>query len=455
MAAIETIKNIIKDFVDAFDITIGKTYVPDGYDLNKNRYITVKNEFIWVLEPRAERFKNNSLTKASTFFGFSNRDLSKNLSNNTYKTELDVAQSLINIGKNFIGWQEDVTTARLIINILILTPLNLILTPLRLLQNLLKIVTEVIPGTLAEFTDKQFKKSLADAKSLYENKKYILLSFYFPTVLTRLIFKSLFQFAYWIGCALTSPIDTIKSAWNVGAKQPPFNNSSINKYIFAFAAAFGVAVIYTLAFPIAIKALTLSIAPVISQHLPVLMNVIDKIANAIPPAFSSIGNFIINHVSYISLPAKMLQISSILSAMPAAVALGSFVGLGLAIIGPPVDMALDKFKKWWHTSSEKTAAVNENANNDHHVTYTGNSYSRVPGIKNAPTNAFRSDSRYSTYKSHDTRESYDTGASAKSHGVKIDRKNSNPPGKDSYEHALFQGDAEVRDPSSRSDMRPK
>lgn len=470
MAIVETFKNLFNDFVKAFDNTIAKTYIPDGFDVN-DRYFNSMGEMKWGYWQEEEYFRNNSLTKASTIFGFSNRDLSKK--SNSYLSQQNrhfkgADQSLPNIAKNFIGWQEKASIFRLIINFLIITPLNIILTPLRFLHNLLKIVTEVIPGTIAEFTIEQFKKVFGKAKNDYENKNYGSLAFTASAAFILFILHILSKNIYYIGCALTSPIDSIISVWKTsyGFPNSPFYGSKIYAYTFAGLAALGIAIIYTIALPLAIKALTLSLAPVISHHIPSLMNAIDKISNAVPQIFTSIGNFMLNHIGFISAPAKLLHVYSALTTIPAVVTIGAFIGLGLAIIGPPVNMVLDKIKTLWHSSSEQTVDV-ENAQpvstqNTKHVT---NSYSKVPSITPTPGSTPSVTASHSGFHPYPTTGKYSPPTllnqqngeqepvrgsqkivtpPTSSHQTAVGKKN-NAKESGSYGHALYKGDSDHSD----------
>ncbi len=333
--------------LDSFDAI----YPPDGVDSLDETLNGSKEEFN---SEEGKKFRTNFLTRLSSFVGLPNRKLRKNS-----------GQSAQNLDDNFIGKQPDASTTRNSIRALI-TPLNVIMMPLKLALNLLKLITEFIPGLLSKTVfmhGYKFRK-----KGFYENSFFKALGYSFlGGLLMQLSYYPLLT-AYFLGCCLTSPYDTMKSAWRLG-NEFFFLNGKPLAYLFVGVTILSTVLMFTWATPLALKTFAITVVPIISHYLPsALINFVAKIGSAISPTLTAIGHALSNYV--IAFPAiyyvlYTLPFHNIISTAPAFIGASLFIATAIATIGPSISGYINDYKAWWNFNPDFVKPLeNEGANID-------------------------------------------------------------------------------------------
>jgi hypothetical protein len=337
--AVDMLQELDTNFVEACRIT----YPADGVDNISEELNGSKDDYA---TPDGKAFINDPLTQLTSLLGLPNRQLKANQ-----------RQSWLNVAKNFIGWQEDVSTNGAILNAILMTPLNLIATPLKFAGNFLKLGTEVVPYTLSmllsNYAIKSLKLGLNTMLTIEEDQgrlktfANILLGIGIMIVggalfLSGAVIKNL----YHVLRAASSPIESVRIAWATG-------NASGGKLGLALGSLYVAASIaatlacYVIFFHVAFKVL----APIITSVLPkVITSSISVVAKALTPALTAIGNVTAPVVSYMVKAFTMHAVSSLgaITSMRALVGLSAVIAIATTTIGAGIDRAVAKFKLWWH-----------------------------------------------------------------------------------------------------------
>ena len=192
-----------------------KTFGPSGYDAIKK---TVDGQ------ANAKNYLYNLITILATLLGLS-----------TYMGNLDAKQSWGNIGRQFIGWNHDGFWLNLL-SMLFFIPFNTLTLLPKLAVNLAKIVTEVLPHILHIITARLFIR----CRNLHVNSgQFIsskgergvgasilasmiaLLGLAISMILGALVVA--FSIWYYVGRAVTSPIDSVREDWLFWREYKPRN----------------------------------------------------------------------------------------------------------------------------------------------------------------------------------------------------------------------------------------
>ncbi|MFC3909497.1 hypothetical protein ACFORL_10495 [Legionella dresdenensis] len=241
------------------------------------------------LKERTAMFRKNNATLISSFLGLPNAKIDR------------YEQSFLNIGKNFIGWQPNKSTARLVFNAVFMIPLNTVLTPLKFALNVMKLFTEVAPVVIQNLFAYLAEKAIRLSRYLV-NRSALLLPLAAISFVTWMAFVGAtyyFGALHIIGRSLTSPIDSIRDTWHS-------NTKTWTRFLYTTLHIILIANVYAVALPVAIAWL-----PAV---LPVLTPAVTAIING-------------------SLSAGLL------------------IGAGFATIGVLGNLLVNRFRNWWHSNT--------------------------------------------------------------------------------------------------------
>ncbi len=351
-------------FISAFKKTIDNVYPVDGVDYCKK---TQNNDITLFKSEVGRKYRKDRLTRLSSFFGLSNRQLD----------EYSEKQTLKNIWHNFIGYKNNASNNELLVRKIISIPLNLIFTPLRFLINSVKILTEVIPGTISLFVIKQgtslieYSQSQSTKNETRQQDENSQISsannnssplkknaaFIFGYLIWGLGW--LLRTAYLAGRSLTSPIENVRNAYYFGVNISNKGNkhrSSIANFIgiiIATGAACLSIITFSLAIPLGIKALVVTVG----RHMPTaIVNVLTKISNS--QKLTQIGNDVLTH-PIIAKISNVLNISAKIADVPAFAAIGYILGGTITTLGSIANYVFNKFKEnIWHRKLINDEGIN-------------------------------------------------------------------------------------------------
>ena len=290
-------------------------------------------------------YRKHPLTRFSSFLGLPNRKLSK-----------DAGQSWQNLLDNFRGKQVVANSNRNLVRAAIMIPMNILLTLFKLPLNIIKIVTELIPGILANliiFTYFVILRKIDNNNDPTGHK--VLLAVLASLVLLNV--GAFFLLQYFLGCCLTSAYGTMKSASRLAnyLSEQLFHSEKIKPFLKGLFVGFVIVtsiMVSLLAFPVAAKMLTATVVPFIAHHLPtIVLNGLDKITQFMQPALTAIGHVATIVAFAFTFPMETLYLipfAPILVSAPALVGAGLFVSTAIATIGPSVSGYIDDFKAWWN-----------------------------------------------------------------------------------------------------------
>jgi hypothetical protein len=321
---------------EIFKKTFLDVYRPDGVDPLQR------------VEDLDEEYTLKISTIFSFLFGLPNRNLG-----------LSAAKNLL---YNFIGWQDDVTAARKIINAVlmpVMIALNLIALPAKSLINIAKFFTEFLPAALFEI-GLQCIEVFDNLKSGNGDRVNKLVAGLLVVPMLALVSMMLiFLILKSISRAITSPITSVKIAWNI---------HKLNKFQRGTLAALSTIItftVYAVFFPLA-AFIAGAVIPFVASHLPVaIVNAISVISQAVAPILTVIANAAIIPVvtvilDMLFLPASMVtSLTSFISTAPAVTGLGAFSAIFITTFGRSVTKLTDKFRNWWHDSARVTATRDE------------------------------------------------------------------------------------------------
>jgi hypothetical protein len=321
------VKSAFRDaFLDA--------YCPDGADP--------------LARDNDSEYKLKNSTIASYFFGLPNRDLG--------------SSTAWNLIYNFIGWQDNVTTATKIINAVLMPVtiiLNILALPFKSLKSIAKLFTEVLPAALANIC-KLYSKNLKNRSKVLASEDYSEQAMVMLLTPIRMILNGMFYIfstLKFIGRAATSPITSIKIAWS--------GNPDHGKFLSAIKVALSMIAtlsIYVILFPLAAKFIAAEAIPFVASYLPVaIANVISMVSQAVAPVLAVIANatiipmvesIVIGVLNALALPTNMPSIISTIFATPAITGLGAFAAVFITTFGTGISKLTDKLGNRWHKSTE-------------------------------------------------------------------------------------------------------
>jgi len=331
-----------------------RAYLPDGVDpvnktMNGSR-TAYKNPLF--NKSATHIYRKSMLTALISFLGLPNRKLD-NIKGTNRKIELDkeisVRFMLMNVIKNFFGWQPEKKFPRLLLNFLLVTPLNLIATPLKLAVNIVKLATEFLPAFLHKLSYYAGENLIDMGTQLFGFKGYfripgIILAIPVSLLGYGLKYSQLFFYLiYELGRSLTSPFDSLRDTWKTTE-----DYGRAIQVIATAAHAFVVLSVFTFGLPVLAKLLAALLLPALPSSV---IAIVTKIANL--PFFAAI--------SKVSLPvaniftynlAKMTGLYKIAASMPAVAGLGTVIGLGMTTVGSGVNKLVTNARKWWHKEED-------------------------------------------------------------------------------------------------------
>lgn len=222
------------------------TYPPDGYD-------PINNKQNGKFEPSKE-YMFHYLTIISSFLGLPNRDLKE-----------EGQQSIGNLVKNLIGWEDHASLWRRIFNVFkapFFICWYLPTAMIRLATNVVKLVTEFLPMIIAnsmKFAAYVVGERMNTTHNVLGRAALGLL--YLPLKLTHY----LFDMAYIIGRIITSPHKSVRMGWRQGLELAGKNwKGWLLGGVLATISIAMTAAIYAVALPIAAKYIVACFAP----HIP-------------------------------------------------------------------------------------------------------------------------------------------------------------------------------------------
>jgi hypothetical protein len=280
---------------------------------------------------------------------------------------LNEDQSVVNLIKNFVGWQDDATKKRKILNV-ILMPIIIPLNILALLLNIAKIFTEFLPAMLGEIFSKLFNEIEILSKFFPESKsssyvtegntkipRAVAVILKVLGILITFSLAVVFVYAYLVGQSITSPITSVKNAWDElkDAEQMIQKLGKVSLLALNILITF---IVYAIFFPLAAKFILAEVIPFVASHLPVVIfNAISLSSQAIAPILTVIGNAIMPIVSYVGSTLFFLSSATLTSAMstaPALAGLGAIVAIFITT-GTVISKLRDSLRSWWDKEHKK------------------------------------------------------------------------------------------------------
>lgn len=319
-----------ESLIDMLKIIYLGTFPHDGYDpvTNKQNGKTASSES-YIFHP---------LTIITSLLGIPNRDL-----------DGINEQSIGNIAKNIIGWEDNVSLIRKIFNTVKIIPTtawNLCVSIIRFTTNMAKLVTEFIPGFIAiyaKFAAYNIYQAIPGSAAQKPASSYLWHQ------IKRVAFWSLYlslegthyaaDLALIIGRAITSPHKSVRVGWRRGLETA--GDNWMGWLIGGALATASIAItvlMYALILPIAEKYAIALIVP----HLPAAaMLVINHTIAFTFPVLSKIGATIFMPIVKPVFHALDITVS------PAIVTMSAFAGIAITTIGTVTSKLIDDFKNWW------------------------------------------------------------------------------------------------------------
>lgn len=340
----------IQDFIYYLKESFNESYYPDGYDpsrgtLNGEMYYEGTNG---LNDQRCKTFIDHSLTKLSSFLGLPNRLL-----------DYAEGQSWLNLVRNFFGWQKGSSKVQLVINALIMLPLNIIFTPVKFAINLVKFVTEVATSTLSDYCLYSLTKPLT--KSAYPTHDYSLTSVAYTSfsyILAGFGYSAgaLLKLLHYTLTPLTSPIMITKHIWEYCNKE--FGKVIANiclgllTVLLGFSIAFYIPTIlsfslfndlylaspFAIAIPSAVTVISFALADALGS---LVFFAIDLAVNiAIIVGLSVLGVDLYDY--------PWLNFSAVFNMTSVSLGIGLMCSAALILIATPLSDYIDSLRERWH-----------------------------------------------------------------------------------------------------------
>ena len=318
--------------LDSFDAV----YPPDGVDPLNETLNGSKEEY---KSDDGKKFRTHLLTRLTSFIGLPNRKLSKNS-----------GQSIQNLDDNFVGKQPDASATRNLFRAAV-TPFNVIMMPLKLMLNLLKLVTEFIPGCLLKVgfvkATNLIESSLQERQALSKILKQLL----GICLMYLLIPIAAFYFG---GCCLTSSYGNMRSAWRIGSDFSEKLNHKYKQlaYLLVTFCILSTLINFMWATPVILKTFAITMVPIITHYLPsALIILMSKIGTAITPTLTAIGNAISK--TFVVLPIVensflVVPFAHLILSIPTFVGASLFIATAITTLGPSISGYINDFKAWWN-----------------------------------------------------------------------------------------------------------
>jgi|GEM_PF-1747469 len=380
---VKTFSDLYKGLKNSFY----RTYVRDGQDsvektLNGKRANYGTEE---INENYKYDLRKTPSTAITTFLGLPNRSLFLDgdtveiIDNNNKMKAIPKSGELMNVVKNFFGWQPNKSLPRNFFNFLLVTPINLITTPFKFALNVLKLGTEVLPAFLHKlsiFIGYNLKDA---AKQLYANRALSLSGATFFSLAALIIIPAVVMeyaryplwAAYMLGRSLTSPIDSLRDTWktNTGwgrdADGDRFKKSTPRAIALTALHLLVIAGVYTIALPVLSQALIGLLLPILAVSLPSSVFIaVFKVVNAITPALTAISKVALPLANIVLLElTRLTGLNAIAASMPALAGFGAVAGIGLGLVGTGLNKLVNQFREWWHKPVKISVLGYENENN--------------------------------------------------------------------------------------------
>lgn len=318
--------------------------MPDGFSITK----VTKRVFDVIYPPTGIRSELNKvdndggfpvidwLTRLTSFIGFPNRFYDQH-----------APQSFSNLLKNFIGYQDNVSVGKKIVNVIVIpitTVLNLINLPFKFLLNIVKIFTEFLPLWVA-IAQKDLRKELSTRVSdNFSLRDVGLLTLMGLTVLVERISRLIL----FVGRAITSPINNILDAADDYQRTQTIAGTILNLFKMGLSVTFTF-LAYTLLFPLMVKPLMGMVTQFLATHLPSGVVSAIKMAGEFFSAagkhfFTPAASFIAEILSFNS--ANLFAFTAGLN--QALVGFFGLVGVVVPFLGPIINFAIKELDNWWH-----------------------------------------------------------------------------------------------------------
>lgn len=327
---------MLESLVNMLKVIYLATFPHDGYDPVTNKQNGRHDT--------SDHYIFHPLTIITSLLGIPNRDLD-GLNE----------QSIGNIAKNMIGWEDNVSLIRKLFNILKIIPTtawHLCVSVIRFTTNLAKLVTEFFPGLVALYTKfaayriYEIIPEIAPQASItsygwHHVKRITLWSIYL--FLESLHYAA--DIAFIIGRAVTSPHKSVRIGWRRGLEMA--GDNWLGWLIGGVLATASIAItvlMYALILPIAEKYALALIVP----HLPaVAMIAINHTVAFTFPLLSKIGSTIFMPIVKPVFNALNITVS------PAIVTMSAFAGVAITTVGTVTSKLIDDFKNWWFNCAKR------------------------------------------------------------------------------------------------------
>jgi hypothetical protein len=266
------------------------------------------------------------------------------LTDDSNKTQpLLMPQTWGNLGKKFVGWQDNVRTIKKVRNIFLavffFVPINLATVLIRTPINIVRLFTEFLPALV--WTAAAFKLR---AILMAEEKT--------PGAIALGIFLGIIYAAgYLIALAsrsITNPVNALMGAWMHGSKHALIKNKYLRVFIGASLA------ITSLAFTI-IGFTLLAGIPAIQAGVAALLHYVASVLPQVMAALSGIGMFAAKAVSTLLwfAPAVGQFLAAGVAAMPELLGIAGLAALLMPTLGNLLSPMIVRFQKNWHAPQMK------------------------------------------------------------------------------------------------------
>jgi hypothetical protein len=278
------------------------------------------------------------------------------------------SQTWRNLGKKFIGWQDNVGLAKKILNVFLavffFVPINLATVLIRTPINIIRLFTEFLP--MLAFTA-TFAK-LYDIKN-EKNKSFGTIAWAIALGLVNVVTYLLALASH----SFTNPLSNFVNAWNYGRHQPLITHPVLQVLLGATLAAI------SLSFTFIGYTLFASI-PLIQTAAAAFLHAAALAVPQVIAALSGVGVIAAKAVSTLLwfMPVAGQFLTSAAAATPALLGVAALTALIMPTLGNLLDPIIERFKENWYSPTiSKTRVYNPFSDDAHELSPRPSSYAKM------------------------------------------------------------------------------
>jgi hypothetical protein len=261
-------------------------------------------------------------------------------------------QSWGNLGKKFVGWQDNVSVAKKVRNVFLaiffFVPINLITVIVRTPINILRLVTEFLPTLLSNAIRAKLRGDAWQEKENGVGKTLLTIALRFVQALAFLLILA--------SRSITNPVRAIKMAWATGVRHPEFARylplwAKIVLGVFLSVLSLSFTLIgYTLLAGIpAIQAGSAAVANFIFGNVTQLMPIVSSLLSALSAYGMAVGTTVSGMLAFI--PAASQFVAASAAAMPALLGIAGLAAILIPTVGSAITGLVETIKASWYKSS--------------------------------------------------------------------------------------------------------